>query len=121
MPEPLLRTKLYAPPLRPNLVSRLRLIDQINQGLQLGRRLTLVSAPAGFGKTTLVSEWVASGRAFGKGPVARDVLVAWLSLDEEDNDSALFLAYLVSALQTVVPKFGEGTLEALKEWRLFNL
>ena len=58
MPETLLRTKLFVPPLRPNLVPRHQLIDRLNQGLQLGHKLTLISAPAGFGKTTLVSEWV---------------------------------------------------------------
>jgi ATP/maltotriose-dependent transcriptional regulator MalT len=56
MSATLLRTKLYIPPLRPNLVPRPRLIEQLNQGLQLGHKLTLISAPAGFGKTTLISE-----------------------------------------------------------------
>jgi LuxR family maltose regulon positive regulatory protein len=56
--EPFLRTKLYLPPQRPNLVTRPRLIDQLNQGPSLGRKLTLISAPAGFGKTTLVAEWI---------------------------------------------------------------
>ena len=54
---PILATKLYLPPLRPNVVSRLRLIERLNDGLH--RKLTLIAAPAGFGKTTLVSEWVA--------------------------------------------------------------
>ncbi len=66
---PLLTTKLYIPPVRPELVSRPRLIEQLNAGLH--RKLTLISAPAGFGKTTLLSEWVAGcGRA-----------VAWVSLE----------------------------------------
>lgn len=60
MPETLLRTKLFVPPLRPNLVPRPRFSKPLNQGLQLGHKLTLISALAGFGKTTLVSEWVAS-------------------------------------------------------------
>ena len=59
MPETLLRTKLFVPPVRPNLVPRPQLIERLNQGLELGHKLSLVSAPAGFGKTTLVSEWVA--------------------------------------------------------------
>ena len=74
MVTPLLKTKLFVPPARPELISRPRLIERLNEGLD--RRLTLVSAPAGFGKTTLLSEWVAgAGRP-----------VAWLSLDEGDND-----------------------------------
>ena len=58
MPEPLLLTKLYVPPPRPKIVLRPRLIERLNEGLSAGRKLTLISAPAGFGKTTLVSEWV---------------------------------------------------------------
>ncbi|RLC69514.1 MAG: helix-turn-helix transcriptional regulator, partial [Chloroflexi bacterium] len=102
MPTPLLQTKLYIPPVRPELVSRQRLIEQLNAGLH--RKLTLISAPAGFGKTTLLSEWVAGcGRP-----------VAWLSLDEGDNDSAQFWAYLIAALQTIHEGIGEATLAALQ-------
>jgi LuxR family maltose regulon positive regulatory protein len=104
MPDTLLRTKLYVPPLRPNLVSRPQLIDKLNQGLQLGHKLTLVSAPAGFGKTTLISEWVAGFER----------PAAWLSLDKGDNDTTRFLTYLIAALQTVEPNMGEGTLAALR-------
>jgi LuxR family maltose regulon positive regulatory protein len=104
MPETLLRTKLFVPPLRPNLVPRPQLIERLNQGLQLGRKLTLISAPAGFGKTTLVSEWVTDNER----------PAAWLSLDEGDNDPARFLTYLVSALQTLAPDFGEGVLAVLQ-------
>jgi LuxR family maltose regulon positive regulatory protein len=84
----LLATKLHIPTTRPELVSRPRLIERLNAGL--GRKLILISAPAGFGKTTLLSAW-----ATGCGQP-----VAWLSLDERDNDPARFLAYLVAALQT---------------------
>jgi LuxR family maltose regulon positive regulatory protein len=95
MEAPLLTTKFYVPPARRELVPRPRLIERLNVGL--GRKLTLASAPAGFGKTTLLSEWVAAcGRP-----------VAWLSLDEEDNDLARFLAYLVGALQ-MIPDLGEA-------------
>src|ERR1700680_4490721 len=59
MPTPILATKLYIPRLRPNVVSRPRLIERLNEGLH--GKLTLISAPAGFGKTTLVSEWLAGG------------------------------------------------------------
>ena len=100
---PILQTKLYIPPIRPGLVSRPRLIEQLNAGLIAGRKLTLVSAPAGFGKTTLVSEWVAGCER----------LTAWLSLDKGDNDPTRFLAYLVAALQTLAPSIGEGVLGVL--------
>ncbi len=100
MTTPLLKTKLYIPPVRPNLVSRPRLIEQLNTGLQ--RKLTLISAPAGFGKTTLLSEWASQrvGESANQriGESARGRLVAWLSLDEGDNDPARFLAYLVAGL-----------------------
>lgn len=101
MPAPILATKLYLPRLRPNAVSRSHLIERLNEGLH--RKLTLISAPAGFGKTTLVSAWVEG--------IERPV--AWLSLDEGDNDPARFLTYLVAALQTIAPHMGEGLLGAL--------
>ena len=104
MPETLLLTKLFVPPLRPNLVPRPHLIERLNQGLHLGHKLTLISAPAGFGKTTLAGEWLA-----GCGRQA-----AWLSLDEGDNNPTRFLAYLVAALQTVSATIGEGVLAALQ-------
>jgi LuxR family transcriptional regulator, maltose regulon positive regulatory protein len=91
MSMPILATKLYIPPARPKVVLRPRLIERLNEGLASGGRLTLISAPAGFGKTTLVSEWLS----------ACDRQAAWLSLDEGDNDPTLFLVYLVSALQTL--------------------
>jgi len=99
---PILATKLYIPPLRPNVVIRPRLIERLNEGLQ--RKLTLIAAPAGFGKTTLVSAWVAGC----------DRQVAWLSLDKGDSDPTLFLTYLVAALQTIAPTIGEGMLGALQ-------
>src|SRR6202051_1597392 len=102
MPTSILATKLYIPRLRPNVVSRPRLLDRLNEGLH--RKLTLISAPAGFGKTTLVSEWV----AFIERPTA------WLSLDEGENDPARFLAYLVAALQTIAATIGEGVLGVLQ-------
>src|SRR5216683_861716 len=86
---PILATKLYIPPLRPNVVSRPRLIERLNEGLH--RNLILISAPAGFGKTTLVSEWVEG--------IERPT--AWLSLDEGENDPGRILTYLVAAVQTI--------------------
>src|SRR2546421_5216922 len=105
MSTPILATKLYIPPLRPHVVSRPRLLERLNEGLH--RNLTLISAPAGFGKTTLVSAWV----ALIERPGAR---TAWLSLDEGDNDPARFLAYLVAALQTIAAHIGEGVLGMLQ-------
>src|SRR6266849_2904913 len=102
MPTPLLATKLYIPRLRPHVVSRPRLIERLNEGLQ--RKLTLISAPAGFGKTTLVSEWVEG--------IERPT--AWLSLDEGDNDPTRCLTYLVAALQTIAANIGKGVLGALQ-------
>jgi len=96
MATPLLETKLYVPPVRPEMVQRPRLIERLNAGLH--RKLTLISAPAGFGKTTLLSEWVADcGRP-----------VAWLSLDEGDNDPTRFWAYFVAALQTLALSLPKG-------------
>src|SRR5712691_8340916 len=102
MPTPILATKLYLPRLRPNVVSRPRLLERLNEGLH--RKLTLIAAPAGVGKTTLVSEWVEG--------IERPT--AWLSLDEGDNDPARFLAYLVAALQTIAATIGEGVLGVLQ-------
>ncbi len=101
MSTPILATKLYIPRPRPNGVSRPRLLERLNEGLH--RKLTLISAPAGFGKTTLVSEWVEG--------IERPV--AWLSLDEGENDLTRFLTYLVAALQTIAVTIGEGVLSAL--------
>src|SRR5215218_11096827 len=102
MPTPILATKLYVPPPQPKTVVRPRLIERLNEGLH--RRLILVCAPAGFGKTTLLSEWVAT--------LPRPA--AWLSLDEGDNDPTRFLAYLVAALRTIAPNMGEGALGMLR-------
>ena len=102
MSTPILATKLYIPPPRPKVVPRVRLIERLNEGLH--RKLSLICAPAGFGKTTLVSEWVAGCER----------PAAWLSLDKGDNDPTRFLAYFVSALQTVAPDIGESVFGALQ-------
>ena len=113
MATPLLKTKLYTPPPRPELVSRPRLIKRLNKGLH--RKLTLISAPAGFGKTTLVSEWVQA-----MGGATPPIAIAWLSLDESDNDPVRFLTYFVAALQTTEARqepagnIGKGALSALQ-------
>jgi LuxR family maltose regulon positive regulatory protein len=114
--DQLLTTKLFVPLSRPKIVVRPRLVERLNEGLQ--QKLTLVSAPAGFGKTTLVSEWVTGCQH----------PIAWLSLDEGDNDPKRFLLYFVAALQTLAlksprrgsedrgigPKLGAGVLGALQ-------
>ena len=92
--RPLLETKLYLPEWRAGQVSRPRLLARIHWE----HKLTLVSASAGFGKTTLLAEWAASA------PTGR---VAWLSLDPNDNDPALFWSYLIAALQKIHPQLGE--------------
>ncbi|MBN1658398.1 MAG: AAA family ATPase, partial [Anaerolineae bacterium] len=93
----LLITKLYMPPVSHRLVRRPRLIGELDDGLRSAHRLTLVSAPAGFGKTTLLSDWLHQV----------DRAAAWLSLDEGDNDPARFLTYVVAALQKVNPSLGQ--------------
>jgi LuxR family maltose regulon positive regulatory protein len=105
MSTPILATKLYVPPPRPKIVLRPRLIERLNQGFSSGCKLTLISAPAGFGKTTLVSEWVAGCER----------PVAWLALDEGDNDPARFLIYVVAALQTLALSKAEGIVADLGE------
>jgi LuxR family maltose regulon positive regulatory protein len=98
---PLLQTKLYIPPIRTELVSRPRLIERLNAGRD--RKLTAISASAGFGKTTLVTQWLNSAQCPS----------TWLSLDEGDNDATRFLTYLVAALRTIEADIGKGALSAL--------
>jgi LuxR family maltose regulon positive regulatory protein len=133
---PILTTKLYIPPTRPELVSRSRLIERLNEGME--HKLTLISAPAGFGKTTLLSEWVDNLRftsddlrldtakesqIVNRKPVLSEAevskianpQVAWLSLDEGDNDPVRFLTYFIAALQQIeatIGQAGRGILES---------
>ncbi|MDX1522168.1 MAG: LuxR family transcriptional regulator, partial [Anaerolineae bacterium] len=125
MSTPILATKLYIPPLRPELVPRPRLIERLNNGLRSGRKLTLISASAGFGKTTLVTSWIHHLRLsiYDLRPNANSQIVnrkseiknpvVWLSLDEDDSDPTRFLAYLMAALQTIATTLGEGVLSML--------
>src|SRR5438105_10319173 len=99
---PVLATKLYIPPPPPQVVPRPRLIERLDDGLH--RKLTLISAPAGFGKTTLLSTWVAGCRR----------PVAWLSLDEGDNELTRFLIHLVASLRTIAAGIGETVLGPLQ-------
>ena len=108
MPAPLLETKLYVPGPPRGLVPRPRLSQRLDRGTT--SKLMLISAPAGFGKTTLLTEWLAAGPA---GP-ADERLAAWLSLDRADNDPASFWTYVIAALQTVAPGVGESALTLLQ-------
>ena len=103
--SPLLETKLYIPRRRSTVVPRSRLIQRLDQGT--GRKLMLVSAPAGFGKTTLLAEWV-GGTAAGERPAA------WLSLDQGDNNLERFWAYVITALRAVRSAVGESALSLLR-------
>ena len=105
MAGPLLETKLHVPRWQRGLVARPRLSERLSRGAESA--LTLVSAPAGFGKTTLLAEWLAAAPADGRS-------VAWLSLDQRDNDPALFWAYLVAALKTAAHGVGAGALSLLQ-------
>lgn len=100
MLTPLLTTKLFIPPARPNRVLRPRLIEQ----LKILRPLTLISAPAGFGKTTLLSNWIPQSQH----------CVTWLSLDEDDNDPIRFWVYVIAALQKLRANLGEDALTLLQ-------
>ena len=126
---PILATKLFIPPPPPKVVVRSRLIERLDEGRSAGATLTLISAPAGFGKTTLVSEWVndlrfattdsknENPKSETPAPAASAGIInrtAWLSLDEGDSELIRFLAYLIAALQRVAPGIGEGVVEILQ-------
>jgi LuxR family maltose regulon positive regulatory protein len=135
---PLLSTKLFVPPIRSELVPRPRLARRLNAGLlgpgghqgrlAFARKLTLVSAPAGFGKTTLLSDWVSSLRPPTAGPdstpvqksrsqipnLESQIQVAWLSLDKGDDDAARFWSHFIAALQTIHPDVGDTALAAFQ-------
>ena len=104
MARPLIATKLYVPKLRRGLVARPRLTERLRRGTE--SRLTLVSAPAGFGKTTLLGAWLAE-------TPGEDRCVAWLSLDAADNEPASFWTYVVTTLQAAVPGVGSGALQLI--------
>ena len=103
MSQDLLHTKLYMPSGRPHLVARPRLIARLNEGLT--HPLTLLSAPPGFGKTTLLSEWVAQDKR----------RVAWLVLDADDNDPVRFWSYFIATLQQIGATIGSSS------WALLQL
>jgi LuxR family transcriptional regulator, maltose regulon positive regulatory protein len=100
--DQLLATKLYAPSTRAGLTARPRLTERLDEAARI--KLTLVVAPAGFGKSTLLGEWV----------LQSDLPVGWLALDEGDNDPAGFLRYVIAAIRTVEPEIGEDALSLLR-------
>ncbi len=104
MPAPLLATKLFIPPPGKSLVDRPRLLEKLDKSLQLGCRLTLISAPAGFGKTTLVSGWVTNKKSLD---TSLHPLIAWLGLDDGDNNPVLFWSYIINSLQAQHEEIGK--------------
>src|SRR6266545_6974660 len=104
MPEPLLMTKVNLPILRHILVPRKKVLRQLSEGVQEGHLLTLVSAPAGYGKTTTIRMWVKE----------EGYPVAWLTLEKSDNDLKQFLAYFLTALQQAGDDLGQGALEVVE-------
>jgi LuxR family maltose regulon positive regulatory protein len=103
MPAELLETKLNLPLLRPELVTRYDLIERLEKGINAGHRLTLVSAPAGYGKTTLIQQWLAK----------LNVTPIWLNLDKGDNDPVRFVTYICTALQKVNPQAEQFLLNSI--------
>ena len=115
MTETLLQTKLYIPPLRPNLVPRPRLFNRLNRGLHEDVKLILISAPAGFGKTSLITAWryyVPDSNV--PGSLCHNPSFGWLSVDKDDNDPYRFLRYLLASLQRIIPDFGETAENGLR-------
>jgi LuxR family maltose regulon positive regulatory protein len=97
----MLLTKLHIPPAGNNIVHRSELNEKLNLGLS--RKLILISAPAGFGKTTVVSDWIDQ----------KKIPTAWFSIDNGDNDPAVFLSYIISGIQTIHKEFGQSALKLL--------
>ena len=122
MSEPLLLTKLFIPVPGKYLVGRAPLVEKLNRCLDPECRLTLISAPAGFGKTTLISNWAAEARKASPGQ-----RTAWLSIDEKDNDPVIFWSYVIAALQTQQKGVGQQALDMLAvqgadlDWKLASL
>ena len=97
----MLLTKLHIPPAGNNVVHRSGLFEKLNSGLS--RKLILVSARAGYGKTTLLSDWISQNK----------IPASWLSLDNSDNDPAVFLGYVISGIQNIHHDFGQSALRLL--------
>ncbi len=95
-------TKLFLPPIQPGLVSRPRLFDVLDDAWNTGQRLILLSAPPGYGKTTLLSEWIA----------VQDTPAIWLALDDKDNDPVRFFSIHAAGLKTTCAWFGRTVVHA---------
>jgi LuxR family maltose regulon positive regulatory protein len=104
MAVPLIKTKIRIPPVQAGFIWRPHLIEQLERGQQLGHRLSLIAAPAGFGKTNLACTWLDKHNGS----------VAWISLDEDDNDPGNFWTYLIASLQTTYQEIGNATLALLQ-------
>jgi LuxR family maltose regulon positive regulatory protein len=119
--EQLLTTKLFIPPTRPGLIPRPRLIDQLNTYANLGSKLILITAPAGYGKTTLATEWLGSLQSSASNDSKKSYRVAWFSLDEGDNDTVHFFSYFHAALnqiEGIKTVLGKDTLSLLQSSQL---
>ncbi|MCD6400357.1 MAG: hypothetical protein J7L73_00360 [Anaerolineales bacterium] len=102
VPDTILKTKLFIPPLREGNISRRRLIELVNKNIK--EKVLLVSAPAGYGKTTLLAEWVTQTK----------FPVAWLSLDATENNPISFLTYIISSVQSNYEDLGNAVLGVLR-------
>jgi LuxR family transcriptional regulator, maltose regulon positive regulatory protein len=119
MENTILNTKFFIPEARPKLVHRDRLIERLDAGVH--RKLSLISAPAGFGKTTLVTEWLDSLGIDANNETQAEYKIAWLSLDEGDNDLVRFLTYLIAALRRIEgidENFGKGAMSMLQSTQM---
>src|SRR5512147_782156 len=111
MPDPLLMTKVSLPKLRHILVPRKKVLRQLSDGVRDGHLLTLVSAPAGYGKTTTIRMWVEdAGHP-----------TAWVTIDESDNDLQQFLVYVLSAMETAGEFLSQAALEVVNNTREINI
>ena len=102
MVEPILHTKFHRPPVSADIISRVRLLEVLEEGRQ--RTMTLISAPAGYGKSVLASQWLEASQSHS----------AWLSLDEEDNDLRRFVRYLLETIRQVFPALSLQTASLLQ-------
>lgn len=115
--SPLLQTKFYIPPPRANSITRARLSQQLDAALELAQQLIVIAAPAGFGKTTVVSEWIQKRleiRDSDKRSSLQSPVFAFLTLDDADNDPTRFWTYFIAALQTTAPHAGENARALLR-------
>src|SRR5512137_3025180 len=113
MSSTVLATKLHRPRPTATLVARPRLTQRLDEGLRKGHPLLLVVAPAGYGKTTLVSDWLSEAAERPASFGGAGIPSTWLLLDESDNEPVRFFTYVVAALRKVDPQVGQSLLDAL--------